>query len=314
MVTKGDTVLLFSRPFPFDFETDLPLRVGPGVYLAETPWDILQRAGERSPRSYVLPDYSVPGLRRSCACLHAPVNEALPAGLNRRDLVFNAVCALRLDAPIGFEIAGGFDLGDELTLLENATLYNLVTAWQPEEPARYTAKNLVEVAALADACLTVGDGPCERLATALVLYGHTTCGFSQSLHLSYLGLFAALESLYWPKGNLAESLAERASEFLASFAPRNAVFDWLKNEYATGRNRLAHGAAALSPWPMAPSTRAQGIGKLHEITRLSILGFLSLPEAEVLRLHSRRGDLGTLGSASGRFLDGQRMWLGNDRW
>ena len=147
-----------------------------------------------------------------------------------------------------------------------------------------------------------------------MLFAQVTCGHSKSLQMAYLALFAALEALFVPRGNYAGSLACRVGEYLRQFEFPGSLRDWLEQEYKTGRSNLAHGVQEMAPRTKAQGSRAEAFGRLHEITRLSILGFLSLDDGK-LASHSTatgtelRGMLDSLGQAAGGFIEGQRFWL-----
>ena len=137
----------------------------------------------------------------------------------------------------------------------------------------------------------------------------------QSLQLASIGLWASLEALLRPDNDLAKTLAKRVSTFLSGFDFSVDLEEWIKSEYNRRRNAYAHGQHIAQPWSPDTDPAPEAFGKLHEITRLCLLGFLSMDTQELLKLqNSKKGDLtrllNGLPPASGRFLDGQRAWLG----
>ncbi|TAJ29923.1 MAG: hypothetical protein EPO64_03465 [Nitrospirae bacterium] len=166
---------------------------------------------------------------------------------------------------------------------------------------------------IAGRLLHVAQNSYRRLNSAVVLFAQVTCGHSKSLQMAYLALFAALDSLFVPQGNKAKTLSRRATNFLSHLTFPGSLNDWLQREYATGRNDLAHGVQDVVPWTRTRHSRAEAFGRLHEITRLCILGFISLDNSG-LALHSASTGqhlqhfLDALDPASGGFIDGQRFW------
>lgn len=304
----GDAFLLF-RHLPYEFDEDLPLAVGPNVYLDKTPHNVLDAAHPPSSVHLVLPGYHLPGLVSNC-CLRSPATEVRPSGLEPSVLFFVSVAALRLRAPIAIKIAGQFELGQEYQLIKNPTLYHLTSAWQPDAGAFYSAEDVRFSAEIAQRGLELAQPNYKRFMSATVLFSQVTCGFSWSFQMAYLTLFSALEALFVPKGNKARTLAHRAAQFLSL---PESLRDWLEKEYKFGRNKLAHGVQDVLPWTSLRPDKLKALGRLHEITRLSILGFMSLENDKLGSLSQESGtqlqtELDALPPAIGRFMMGQRMW------
>src|SRR5712692_6641120 len=108
-VAPGDTFLLFDS-LPYDFEEDLPISVGPNVYLDDTPQNVLDQANS-SLADYVLPGYHLPGRGLTNCCFRSPATGERHLDVTPYDLFFLSITGLRLRAPIGISIAGGFELG-----------------------------------------------------------------------------------------------------------------------------------------------------------------------------------------------------------
>jgi hypothetical protein len=141
--------------------------------------------------------------------------------------------------------------------------------------------------------------------------------------MSYLALFASLEALFVPEGNnKAATLARRASDFLSTFEGHRpmdflgseGIHRWLKKEYRDGRSNLVHGVQDVTPWTKnIGDEKEKAFGRLHEVVRLCILGFMSLDDEKLAFLSNSSGtrlqkELNNLGPAPGEFLEGQRMW------
>lgn len=307
-IKPGDTILLFSD-FSYDFKQDLPLAIGPNVYLNYTPFAVLEAATPSALADYILPGYHVLDQATHC-CLHSLAAEAIPPGLKPADIFFWAITALRLRAPIAIRIAGQFELGQEDDLIRNPTLYHLESIWQPDKNIYYSGEDIRVAAEIVSRLVEVGQ--CNfKFKDAVVLFSQVTCGHSISPQMCYLGLFSVLEFLFGPlKGNKAATLAGRVAQFLSPFNFPMSLEDWLKDEYIHGRSKLVHGLQNATPGRKIQGTRYEAFGRLHEICRLAILGFMRFDNDKLELLSKSKGkELDTLDPANGRFLEEQRAWL-----
>ena len=315
----GDECLLFSR-LPFDFSDDLPIHLLGSVYLDETPDAVLQKAPKQL-ANFVLPGYGLAS-RANC-CLHW-----IKGGCNDTqmrapsDLFFVSIHALRLRKPLPIQVAGQFRLGVDQDLIEDAHLFHLTSSWQPKRSALYDPQDIAiasEIASgiakhLIDVENPTGAGRFD-IESAVVYFSQITTGLVSCLQLAYVGLWSALEALFVPKGDgKAKTLATRVSRFLPNFDFSVELKGWIESEYAQRRNRFAHGQHRVSPWTAGTDSGPQAFGRLHEITRLCLLGFLSMDEGQIAQLQSnRRGPLqcalNNLQPASGHFLEDQVPWL-----
>jgi hypothetical protein len=308
----GDLFLLFHS-LSFDFSAELPLALGSGVCLEATPQQWLDSA-ENGLADYLLPGYSLPDIGINHCCLRCYVQSIPSTNLTSRNLLFLSVIALRLHDPIGIRIGGQFRLGEEDNRILDPTLYQL-SSIGPINQHSYTPKSLEAVATIADRLLNVERQSFTKLQTALIFFGQVTIGMFTSFQLYHLGLFAALEALFVPSGNKALTLSRRVSSFLKDFHFPEPMENWIKDEYINGRHKLAHGihnatlGASLDPF------RHTALIRLHEITRLCLLGFLSLEDQKLKALSSGSGNIiqqaiENLGVAKGQYVEGQKMWLG----
>lgn len=313
----GDTYLLFGE-LPYDFLTgDLPLPVGPNVYLDYTPHQSLAHACPSALADYVLPGYNLNSGVPNC-CFRRPGSSTDTFGLAPRSHFFASIIALRLRAPIAIRVEGQFTLAQDGRTLEHTSLYHLTSAWQPRSEARYSLLDVRCAAAIARRLLRVLDPSYGRVATGVLLFAQVTTGQSRSFQMAYLGLFVALEALFAPKDNKAATLARRAGRFLSAYtAPVGwSVEEWLEKEYKEGRNKLAHGVEDVAPWEtQLRPPRREKFGRLHEITRMCLLGFMSLSTEELRSISAKKGTslqthLDSLAPASGRFMRDQQMWSG----
>ena len=140
-----------------------------------------------------------------------------------------------------------------------------------------------------------------------------TQGFSISLQLSYLGLWAALEALFSPNGSKAKTIAKRITTYLSGFLEDNENMEqWLITEYIKRRSEFIHGSHIAPPNLQNATKGKDAIPKLHEVTRLCLLGFLSMDKSERRRVFQKKGmqkRLDSLACAEGKYLNKQRMYL-----
>jgi len=309
---KIDDVFLLFDELPFDFTGQLPLALGPGVCLDDTPWGLLN-AVPPALADYILPGYHLrPSLRQNHCCLRS-YDASIPH-FRPDTLLFVSLSALRLRAPLGIHIAGSFTLGPTDNPISKCNLYQLMSPWQPPRERHYTPTDISAAADIASRLIEIDNLGYKRITTALVYFSQVTVGLSQSFQLSYLGLFAALEALFVLTGNKAAALGARVSSFLAAFDFPEDLEQWLSKEYRVGGNNIAHGVHEVSFGTTLQDGRGQTFGRLHEIVRLCILGFMALRDEQLSALSTMTGPklqkaLDSLEPASGRFIAGQRMCL-----
>jgi len=311
----GDTFLIL-RSFGYDLLSGfLPVRAGPGVYLDYTPQDVLRWADQSDVAERVLQAYALmPGYPNWCLrCVGCATegSQILPS-----DLMFVTITALRLRAPIAVEPVGQFTLGGDGASIESPRLYHVMSPWQPDPKAKYSAKDVRFAAGIARQLLTLLDPRYGRVARAIAVFSQVTTGQSLAFAGAYLALYAVLEGLFAPQDKKAETLATRVGSFLAGVAAPAGwcVEQWLENDYIHGRSQLAHGIGDVAPWEKELHPRnKERIGRLHEMCRLCILGFMSLPDATLQSIGMASGTplqnhLKSLAPACGPFLKDQRVW------
>lgn len=312
--TTGDEIVLFTE-FPFDYETDLPIRPSDGLILSEPPYTALQTPDNDHMPCYVLPGTKLPGMGMCHCCLMSPASYAVPRAATRRGLLFSFIAALRLTAPARIVVGGHFTHGDSDNLIKDATLLNLRSTWQPR-PYRYTGADVIragEVFERMNECMVSGP---SRLRNAAVLFTQVTNGYSFSYQMSVMGMYSALESLFAPSSGdttYAKTLGKRIANYLASYARDISLSDWIEKHYRDQRHSLSHGSWEMSPDEQIAQKKRKDFGILHETLRLSILGFLSTSNDDLAFL-SKSGPplkcgLDSLPPAQGALLKNQTMWL-----
>ena len=285
---QGDTFLLFNN-FSYEFDQKMPLPVGQRVFLDWTPKNILDRADPRALADCIFPGYNLPISTPNC-CLRIPVNVDLPLGLIVNNLFFLSISALRLLAPIEIGIAGQFVLGPEDDLIENPILYQIKSTWNSKGDIRFNGKDIANANMIGnrlyELCYERLDQNFKRLVSAYILFSQITSGFVLSYQMCIIGLFAALESLFVPRKNKAKNIAFRISNFLELSDSNEG---WLIEKY-NHRSDIVHGIQDVKPWSNELNDKkSRAFGKLHEITRLCILGFLSLEDKKLNILSTAKG-------------------------
>ena len=308
---SGDLYLLFHH-LPYDFEEDLPLSIGPDICLDNTPQIWLDSA-EEGLADFLLPGYNLPGMGLNNCCVRCYSRPSSEKKLSPENLLFLSLLCLRLHIPLEIRIGGQFRLGDDEERILEPTLYELSSPWSIDGSMRYTSSAIAKSSAIMERLINVEQLNFNRLTTGLIFFSQVTLGQSKSFQLSHLGLFAALEALFVPSGNKAASLSKRISHFLCNFNFPESMDEWIKDEYINGRHKLAHGIHDATFGTKLRPERYQAFGRLHEITRLALLGFLSMDSEKLKELTKGSGNnlqrvLDHLTPASGNFLKSQKCW------
>ena len=308
---SGDLYLLFHH-LPYDFDEDLPLHLGPGICLDKTPQEWLDSA-EKGLADFLLPGYSLPGMGLNNCCLRCYSSPIPDQKLMPENLLFLSLLCLRLHMPLEIRIGGQFRLGDDEDRILEPTLYELTTPWGIEGFMRYTSSEIAKSSEILERIIELDRLDLSRLTSGLIYFSHVTLGESKSFQLSHLGLFAVLEALFVPSQNKANSLSKRISHFLTNYEFPESIDKWIKNEYINGRHKLAHGIHDSTFGEKLRPKRYQAFSRLHEITRLSLLGFLSMDTNLLKEINISSGKnlqrvLDTLAPASGNFLKDQKCW------
>ena len=201
----GDMYLLFHR-LRYDFSEELPLQLGSCVCLDKTPQAWLE-SSDHGLADYLLPGYSLPGTDLNNSCLRCFMVPHQGQILSQEDYLFLSLLALRMYIPIEIDIGGQFRLGDEGDRILEPTLYEIRSSWNIDKSDYLTPTDLFKASALVERLCAVNRLDLKNLQSGLVFFSHATLGFSKSLQLSYLALFAALEALFVPSNKKAITLS-----------------------------------------------------------------------------------------------------------
>jgi hypothetical protein len=230
------------------------------------------------------------------------------------------ITALRLQKPCSIQVGGIFTFGGDDEPIQHPALWNLTSPDILTDGSSYSQKDIQISSNIAKELLEISQsGEENRIKSALIYFSQVTQGFSKSLQLSYLGLWASLEAIFQPTVNKAETLARRITAYLSPFSlphfssPQD-MGKWLKNEYIHRRSRFIHGSYIALPKLQNVIKGHVAFPKLHEITRLCLLGFLSLEKSKRKQILQQNGNqlqhtLDNLGQAQGKYLDQQKIYL-----
>jgi len=282
----GDIFLLFHE-LPYDFSQDLPISVGPGVCADMTP-QVLLSSAEKGLSDYVLPGYSISETGINNCCLRCYSIFKLTESLSTENLLFLALLSMRLHNPFAIQIAGQFRVGTDDNLISDPKLYELSAPWAIS--GFYKPSDLMAVEKIVERLIEADKQGFRRLVNALLLFSHVTLGQVASYQLATLGLFTSLEALFVPNRTKANTISERIASFLSNFEfPIGNIGEWIKIEYINLRHKLAHGIHDATFGMKPRSEKHHKFGMLHEICRLSLLGFLSLDDAVVKNISEVNG-------------------------
>jgi len=153
----------------------------------------------------------------------------------------------------------------------------------------------------------------SRLLSAFVLFSQVTRGASDSYQMAVVALFAALEAMFTPNGsNKAKTLSSRVGTFLRNFSNGFDIEGFVYSEYNRGDRNIVHGVQDISIFSKLNEDKLNKFGKLHEITRLALLGFLSIGNDKLYNYYSKdipNNIFDNLIPASGDFMHGQMIYV-----
>lgn len=307
---SGDLCLLFHH-LPYEYDEQLPIQLTQSVCLDETPFTFLENT-KQGVADFLIPGYSL-NIGVNHCCLRTYVD-----GSNRNLKKDNAsfflgLQALRLFRPLHIECAGCFEFGYENDKDTELARYCLVTPWHPRSSSGFSGKDVYKASQISDRIIEVQTIGLQRLTTALVLFGQVTIGMTKSYQLGTLGLFASLEALFHPKKNKADALSSRVAKFLTSFDFGRPIDRWLKDHYIRVRSNISHGIDDVAPNSKLKPEKYNAFSCLHEICRLSLLGFMSLEDNYLSKLYSESGpklqrELDNLPVSEGKLISKQQCY------
>lgn len=319
--------LLFHQ-LPYDYTKELPFELGNDVTLEKTPFDILTAEPEESDHddyrahvNFILPGYDIKGNGVNHCCLSILYDRNITKQYPSGTLFFTTLTAMRLFRPAYIYVAGGFRFESRKDHINDMIQYNLKSIYNPDSKIRFSPDDLTKIKHINGLLISDHINSYKPLVAAITLFSQITNGLVKSYQMAYLGLFTVLESLFRPEArhdgdSYDQILSNSVPSFLSSFVdiPDN-LSDWLCKSYRQKRNKLAHGMYEVNPDNIELSDdKINEFGKLHETTRLCILGFLSLNEdtiEEIRKARRRvlRNIIDNLKPDNRLFLTNQKLWL-----
>ena len=325
-----DIFLLFNE-LPYDFHSgNLPIKILENLYFDNTPQGLLDPLCFYSSSDFeglleyaglvnmILPGHTLPGIGIVNCCLRYDSAKSNQYPDCKPSILFSTfITSLRLQKPCPIVAGGQFEVGSSDEPIQKPTASRWLTSpHNPKPRLRYSKKDIQLSSEIAKDLLKIRQlSNKSRIKSALIYFSQVTQGFSISLQLCYLGLWAALEALFYPTGNnKAETIARRITAYLSNYGLSNDIKEWLKTEYIHRRSKFTHGWHVAPPSLQNIRRGKDAIPKLHEITRLCLLGFISLDESEQIQISEQKGKklqqkLDSLGQAKGKYLSQQKMYL-----
>ena len=322
----GDVFLLFQA-LPYGFTTGkLPIKILENLYLDNTPDELLDSKrfyseGDEVDRlleharlvSFVLPGYELQQMTLCCLRYRYLTTSQYPK-VEARSLFAHFITALRLQKPCHIVGGGQFEVGSDDEPIKNPGSWNRTTVHNPRDAGRYSKDDIEVSSNITQDLLEIRQANNEsHIESAFIYFSQVTQGFSISLQLSYLGLWAALEALFRPNGNKAKTIAKRITAYLSGFFENDGNMEqWLITEYRKRRSEFIHGSHIAPPDLQNVTKGKDAFPKLHEVTRLCLLGFLSMEKSERRQVFQKNGmqkRLDRLACAEGKYLNRQRMYL-----
>jgi hypothetical protein len=327
---KQNDVFLLFKELPYDFSSgNLPIKILENLYFCNTPSKLLEPRYFHSPDdidgllkyvslvNMILPGHTFPGMGIVHCCLRYNSNAVNQYPDFKPSALFsNFIISLRLQKPCPIIIGGQFEVGPPSKPIKNPTLCRLLTSpHNPKPKLQYSEKDIQASSEISKKLLRISELKNESgIKSALIYFGQVSLGLSNSLQLCYLGLWAALEAIFKPTGNKAETIARRIKTYLSVFDLPEDIEEWLKVEYIHRRSKFIHGSHIAPPLLQGIRSGSKAFPMLHETTRLCLLGFLFLEESEQEQLSRCKGKklqqkLDDLGQAKGKYLNQQKMYL-----
>lgn len=326
---ERDVFLLFQE-LPYDYSGDLPIKILENLYFDNTPSGLLEPRCFHTPNdvdelleyaglvNMILPGHTLPGMGIVHCCLRYDSTKGNQYPDHRPSNLFSTfITSLRLQKPCPIRVGGQFEVGPRDEPIQNFSAPSCFTSpHNPKPTLRYSKEDIKLSSEIHEEILRIFQSNNKnRIKSALNYFSQITQGFSISLQLCYLGLWAALESLFQPKGTKkAEKISRRITVYLSAFDLPINMEKWIKTEYTHRRSKFIHGLYVAEPELQNDITGHEAFAQLHEITRLCLLGFISLDQSEQIQISELSGrklqqKLDSLGQTKGKYLNQQKMYL-----
>ena len=322
--SKDDIFLLFNN-LPIDSCDSPPMQIAPGVLLESCPTEIFHKSIlENNDVSFSF-DCCVPGyysqIFYDAFCLRTPVGLNNNKKVNPLSLLFITVVCLRLVKPLYIKIAGSFKYHNHDDPINEPVIYWNETPWPNkdtycrDDEQLYYHEDLEICYNLVKRVLEIDALKFERFIGAFVLFAQVSRGATSSYQMAYLALFAILETLFNPgSSKIASILSKRIDAFLNTIKKDFSIAELINDQYISERN-IIHGKQSLSSINQKLSKEKYEIfGKMYEICRLSLLGFISMSDKQLeiyaTDSNSRNNNrYNNMKPADGEFMLNQKFWI-----
>ncbi len=316
---EKDTFLLFKN-FPVNInDENLPVPLSNDICISEFPFDILDRNYDElddSKQIYCNIDYIAPGYRSIWPyehyCLMVPHDKM--HGDNKYNYMFLTITSLRFIKPLYIHVSGSFQYYKDDFPINNARLYWIYSPWSSSLDDEYHDDDLLLSGDILKRLIEINNLGFKNILSSIVLFNQSTVGLTTSYQMLYLSLFSALEAMFDPRVNKAKSLAYRIDRFLSDIPKNFDIKEFIIKEYKSERN-IIHGKQNISTmFSKLDEEKVNKIAKLMEITRLCILGFISM-DNKFLELYGSDTNgknnklLDNLPKAEGKYIEGQKFWI-----
>jgi hypothetical protein len=326
----GDKIFLFTA-FSYDYSM-LPLNIMEGVDLIKRPEedDLYSVSDVIRPYCYALPALSV-NMPVPHVCIRISSKYS-----NQDEIFWDLILALRLLKPLHIGVSGSF-IYSAVDKCANPALYNLFSVLNAEDiykisrpeathrPSyQYMSADFKIVAQLLKKIRSLRCKPSKnkRLLNALHSFGSITRGQGTTYSIIFDELFKVLGSLF--ASAKSARLGYSVDEFFMDVQLRKKTWGkWVTLQYTNKRNKVSHGNPMYLMSGnkfsfLIGKTQYYDLFKLHEIARLSLLGFLGLSNkqldghsqktvADQENLEKSKNFLKQL-KTSPEFLKNQTMW------
>ncbi len=294
LLKAGDRIFLFNdlpgtpNALPFSIAKGIQLILCPSEY-----WNNDDDALKSYRYIFPLANFNIP-CRNISICISQHID-------NQDEAFSLFLLALRLVKPLPINVSGAFTYlnknqfdENSLLLLWRQTLINSGFPYKTGLKDEYNNNDFNRAKHLYNRILDLKKHPRQyrRLLWAIIWFKEVTLGVSNSYSMLYQGLFSSLEAFFGSPSK-AKILKNRVSTFLTKIYGNHrakVLGEFIYNEYKNKRNKVSHGNPLFhstnvklsSPLPLK---KYKELLKLHEITRITLLGFLGWNEIQ-LKKHS----------------------------
>jgi hypothetical protein len=207
---QGDVFLLFKE-LPYDFHSgEPPIKVLESLCFDKTPSELLDPHHTSDINglleyaglvNMILPGHTLPGMGIVHCCLRYDSTKESPYPNCQPSTLFSTfITSLRLQKPCPIILGGQFEVGSNDEPIQKPASWKCLTPTHNPNPRLCYSKKDVQLSSdISTYRLRIRQlNNKSRIKSALIYFSQVTQGFSISLQLCYLGLWAALETIFQP--------------------------------------------------------------------------------------------------------------------